>query len=84
MVVCHTTASDKATCEHRQALNWQTSEKCTQKDQTKSHGQARAKRIRENNCNKSEESEQSGNKVKPEEKSIITKMKWRRHQPQDR
>ncbi|XP_059516801.1 uncharacterized protein C2orf78 homolog [Myotis daubentonii] len=46
---------------------------------SKSHGQEKAKRTRENNPKKTEERKQSGNKVKAEEKPNIPKMKRKKY-----
>nr|XP_012644129.1 uncharacterized protein C2orf78-like [Microcebus murinus] len=47
---------------------------------TNSHRQERPKRTRENNSKKAEESKQSGNKVKVEDKPTIPKMKRKKNQ----
>ncbi|KAM4866754.1 uncharacterized protein C2orf78-like [Thomomys bottae] len=49
---------------------------------TKSHGQNEPKRIRGNNPKKCEETKQSGEKLKPEEKASICKMKHKRSHPE--
>ncbi|XP_055982425.1 uncharacterized protein C2orf78-like, partial [Sorex fumeus] len=48
---------------------------------TKSHGQEKTKRVRENS-KKAEESKQPGNKVKAEEKPTTAKMKRKKSQPE--
>ncbi|KAM4866763.1 uncharacterized protein C2orf78-like [Thomomys bottae] len=75
---CSTPASDKASLNTAQPPKPASS----RVSKTKSHGQNEPKRIRGSNPKKCEETKQSGNKLKTEEKASIPKMKHKRSHPE--
>ncbi|XP_062934076.1 uncharacterized protein C2orf78-like, partial [Cynocephalus volans] len=82
VVVCSAAASDRAPVN---AVKHPKSEPengaSSRMSKTKSHGQEKNKRSRENQSRKAEESKQPGNKVQAEGKPTIPRMKRKKNQP---
>ncbi|XP_036191407.1 uncharacterized protein C2orf78-like [Myotis myotis] len=82
LAVSNAAASDRAPENRAKNSNKPQKAAPSRTSKTKSHGQERAKRTRENNPKKTEERKQSGNKVKAEEKPNIPKMKRKKYHPE--
>ncbi|XP_036118313.1 uncharacterized protein C2orf78 homolog [Molossus molossus] len=82
LAVCNAAANDRAPSNTAKQSNSKPQKAAPRRiSKAKSHGQEKPKRTNKNN-KKAEESKQSGNKVKVEEKPMIPKMKWKKNQPE--
>ncbi|KAI4546879.1 hypothetical protein MJG53_004868 [Ovis ammon polii x Ovis aries] len=80
VIICNAAVSDKAPVNTARQPNSKAQKAASGRiNKTKSHGQEKTKRTRENK--KAEENKPSGNKVKAEEKPSIPKMKRKKNQP---
>ncbi|XP_045834752.1 uncharacterized protein C2orf78 homolog [Meles meles] len=83
VVICNVADGDRAPANRSKHSNSKSQKAASSgTSKTKSHGQEKTKRTRENNPKKAEESKQSGNKVKAEEKPTIPKGKRKKNQPE--